>query len=103
LVILQDNAAIHKTQEIMDYLEKEAPYYHRNHPALSPDLNIMEDIWSQMDAELNKYKIKDLPSLKRHLKKVWEDVSLEKVRNSVDSMPRRLKQCISLNGERTNY
>ena len=58
----------------MDYHEKEAHYNHRNHPALSPDLNIMEDIWSQVDTDLNKYKINDLPSLKRHLKKVWNKV-----------------------------
>lgn len=100
---LQDNATIHKTKEVMDYLEKEAPFYVRDYPPLSPDMNIIEDVWSQMNSELNKYTIKNLTSLKRHLKKIWKEISLEKVRNSVDSMPKRIEQCISRKGERTSY
>jgi hypothetical protein len=100
---LQDNAPIHKTKAVIKYLEQEAPFYVHEYPALSPDLNIIEDIWSQMDSELNKHKIKDLTSLKKCLRKIWKDISLEKVRNSVNSMPRRVEQCIASKGERTSY
>jgi transposase len=101
--LLQDNASVHKTKEVMDYIEKEAPFYVRGYPALSPDMNIIEDIWSMMNDELNKYKITTMTTLKRYLKKIWKDISLEKVRNCVDSMPRRIEKCISIKGERTNY
>ena len=100
---LQDNAPIHKTQEVMDYLEKEAPFYVRNYPPLSPDFNISEDIWSYMNTELNKHTIKNITSLKRCLKKIWKEISLETMRNSVESMERRINQCISRQGERTSY
>jgi len=100
---LQDNAAIHKTDDVMDYLEKEAPYYIRKYSPNSPDFNIIEDIWSQMNEELNKYKITSLGSLKRHLKQIWKNLSWNKVRRSVDSLPNRLNECIKLNGERTSY
>ena len=100
---LQDNATCHKTHEVMDYLEREAPYYVRNYPALSPDFNIIEDVWSQMNEELNKYKITNLTSLKSHLKKIWNKISWETVYKSVNSMPNRLQECINLHGERTKY
>lgn len=100
---LQDGATIHKAKKVMKYLEKHAPYYVRDHPPLSPDFNIIEDIWSQMNTELNKYSIKDLNSLKKHLRIVWKNISFEKVRASVNSMPKRLQECIDLNGERTKY
>lgn len=101
--LLQDNATIHKTQEIMDYIEQEAPYYVRKYPPNSPDFNIIEDIWSQINDELNKYKITNLQSLERHLKMIWKNLSWEKVRKSVDSLPNRLNDCIELKGERTKY
>lgn len=100
---LQDNATIHKTAEVMDYLEQEAPFYVRDHPPLSPDFNIIEDVWSMMNNELNKYNITNIPTLKKYLKKIWKEISLDKVRNCVDSMPRRIEQCISRKGKRTSY
>ena len=54
----------HKTEAVMNYLENEAPYYMRNYPAKSPDFNIIEDVWSQINEELNKYKITNLTPLK---------------------------------------
>jgi transposase len=100
---LQDNASIHKSKSVMGYLEKEVSGYVRNYPAKSPDFNIIEDVWSQMNEELNHYKITNLISLKRHLKKIWKEFSVERVRSSVDSLPNRLKKCIRLSGERTGY
>lgn len=100
---LQDNAPLHKTREIMNYLEQEAPYYARNYPPLSPDFNIIEDIWSQMNTELNKYKITNLGSLKRQMKKIWNEFSWDKVRRSVNSIPQRLQDCTDIKGGRTQY
>ena len=99
---MQDGATIHKTKKVLTYLEEHAPYYVRDHSPQSPDFNIIEDIWSQMNTELNKHKINDLQSLKKHLRIVWK-ISFEKVRASVNSMPKRLQECIELNGERTKY
>lgn len=59
----------------MGYLEREAPYYVRDYPALSPDMNIIEDIWSMMNDELNKYKITNMATLKRYLRKIWKEIS----------------------------
>jgi len=87
----------------MDYIQQEAPYYVRNYSPKSPNFNIIEDIWSQINEELNKYKITNLTSLKRHLQKIWNSFSWDKVRNSVDSLPNRLQECIEKNGERTSY
>jgi transposase len=100
---LQDGATVHTAKQVLNYLEKHAPYYVRDHPPLSPDLNIIEDIWSQMNTELNKYKINSLQSLKKRLRIVWKNISFEKVHKSVNSMPKRLQECIDLNGERTKY
>ena len=101
-VFVQDNARWHKTREIMQYLEQEAPLYMRDFPPYSPEFNIIEDIWSQMAQAINEYEITSISSLKRHLKKAWADISWETVRKSVDSLPKRCKECIKAH-ERFGY
>ena len=75
--VLQDNATCHKTMSVMGYLGREAPYY-PDYPALSPDMNIIEDIWFMMNDELNKYKITNIATLKRYLRKIWKEISQKK-------------------------
>ena len=48
-------------------------------------------------------KITTLRGLKRKLTKVWNELSWDYVRRSVDSIPARLNECIALQGERIHY
>jgi transposase len=103
-IFLQDGAKPHTATETKACLDEIAPDRIPNHPAKSPDLNCIEDIWSHMDREIRKQRnVPNIESLKRRLKKIWNNIPKETIRASVDSMPRRLDACIKLRGERTSY
>ncbi len=72
-------------------------------PPYSPDFNIIEDCWSYMDRAIRTAKITTLKGLQRTLTRVWKELSWDYVRNSVDSIPDRLNECITLQGARTHY
>ena len=102
-LFLQDNDPKHKAKETSKLLDEIAGNRIRDFPANSPDLNVGEDIWSHLDRRLQRHKIKSIATLKKKLREEWENVDWETIRTSVDSMPRRLNQCIERNGDRTNY
>ena len=74
-----------------------------SHPAQSPDLNVLEDIWSYLDRKIKEADVKTVGALKRRLKKEWFARPWEEIRNSVESMPARLLECEQLQGARTHY
>ena len=102
-VLVQDNAKWHKTKKVMGYLDQEAPFYMADFPAYSPEFNIIEDTRSQLNDAIKDKNIKNIQSLKRHLKKAWDEFPWETVRKSVDSIPNRLKKCIEEKGARFGY
>jgi hypothetical protein len=63
----------------------------------------MEDIWSYLDREVKKKRISSLKQLQRELTTTFNNIPWEYVRKSVESMPRRLQQCVDNCGESTDY
>ena len=102
-IFQQDNDPKHKAGATMELLNEIAPDWMRDYPPNSPDFNIIEDIWSHLDRERKKKRITSIEKLKRELTRIWENLSWETVRKSVASMPRRLRQCRSRGGQRTDY
>ncbi len=74
-----------------------------SHPAKSPDLNPIENIWGILDRKVKAAEITNIQTLQRFLRKQWKTLSLRQVRNCVNSMPRRLKLCIESGGNRLSY
>ena len=102
-IFLQDNATWHKAADVVKWLEQEAPLYCKDFPPLSPDFNVIEDVWSQLAHSISHKNIKSIPSLKRNLKKAWSQLSWDKVRNSINSMQTRCRECIKHKGERFGF
>jgi transposase len=102
-IFIQDNDPKHKAKLTTEYLDDIAPDRIRDFPALSPDFNIIEDIWSQMDDKIKHWNIKSIPQLKKKLRKAWAEIEWKTVRKSVKSIPNRLKSCIEKQGQRTEY
>jgi len=100
--LIQDNARFHKTPDSLRTIQGIVGDRMYELPALSPDFNIVEDCWSYMDRIVRTAKITTLKGLKRRLTKIWKDLPWDYVRQSVDSIPDRLNECISL-AERTHY
>ena len=65
----------------------------------SPDLNPMDyAIWSILQEKACQKPHPNVESLKRALKKAWNEITLETLVKIVDNFPKRLKACIDANG-----
>jgi len=102
-IFVQDNDPKHKSKICTELLDKIAPDRLRDFPAMSADFNPIEDIWSIIDHSLQHKKIKTMAQLKKALKVEWKNLDMKHIRQSVESMPRRLQECIHLKGKRTSY
>jgi DNA-binding transcriptional regulator YhcF (GntR family) len=102
-VFLQDNAKYHTTRKSMGMIEEMVGDRWIKHPAKSPDLNPMENMWSYLDRKVKAAKPQTIKSLKRTLTQAWNDLTWKYVAKSTESMPRRLQQCIKEKGERLKY
>ena len=100
---LQDNDPKRKAKSTMRFLKRRVRDRLISHPAQSPDLNVLEDIWSYLDRKIKEADVKTVGALKRRLKKEWFAMPWEEIRNSVESMPARLLECEQLQGARTHY
>ena len=100
----QDGASVH-TAHISQAFLQNAHINVLEGPAKSPDVNIMENIWSDMQEE-----IKNLPQLpgtavqlRQAVINAWNNVTQPSIRRLVASVPRRLRQIVAAEGGHINY
>ena len=72
-------------------------------PAYSPDLNPIENLWGILKQRVDKRKPKTLDDLRVIANEEWKAIPMEKVRNTIFSMPKRLSDVVESNGETINY
>ena len=72
-------------------------------PAQSPDLNLIENLWSWLDYQLTKKQITSHEMLKKILTKLWLKIPIKVIENLIESMPRRLQACNKNNGSHIPY
>lgn len=79
-------------------------YFEKKHirrliwPANSPDLNIMENIWSIIDNKLLKFSINTIDDLKNALQTAWCGISQNTMNEFFQSIPERLRQVVNRKG-----
>lgn len=61
---LQDNDPKHKAKSTMRFLKRRVRDRLISHPAQSPDLNVLEDIWSYLDRKIKEADVKTVGALK---------------------------------------
>lgn len=99
---VQDGAPAHTAGLTEDCL-REMDLTNFLHPAQSPDLNPIENLWSIMKAELHKKPAMSLADLKVKLKEIWHSIDCDVVRNCCLSMPKRLAQVVAAKDGNTKY
>ena len=72
-------------------------------PGNSPDLNPIENLWSQMKHMQRKERATSAEGLKRIARKVWKGVSSDYLKKLYESMPRRMQAVIDAEGGHTKY
>ena len=111
-LFMQDNAKCHKANEVLEFL-KENNIPVMDWPAQSPDLNPLENLWSEFKkcfhqrfSELFNYPTKSLEARYRYgeiMQEVWYSQGMEMVEALIESMPRRCQAVIDANGGWTKY
>ncbi|GFU71367.1 transposable element Tcb1 transposase [Trichonephila clavipes] len=90
----QDNDPKHTAKIVQLYL-----LYHCRKQLHTPDLNIIENLWSQLEKAVYEHEITSKEVLKKVLREECAKFSVETTKTLVESMPRRLQAVIQAKGE----
>ena len=68
-------------------------------PALSPDLSIIENVWALMSQKLSRMDVcTTAAQLEASLNEIRRSITLDVLHGLFDSIPRRMQDCIRLEG-----
>ena len=103
-ILVDDNARPHRGFQCDAYLEHEG-IERMVWPAKSPDMNPIEKIWAIMKWHVHRRlrPFHTLLDLRRIVREEWQNIPIETVNNCINSMPRRVAQCVQYNGAHTDY
>lgn len=101
-IFMHDNDPKHKSKLVTEYLLEKGVNV-LDHPAQSPDLNVIEHLWDDIGRKLLEKDVRNKTDLRREICAVWETVSSDVTKKLVESMPRRLKEVIKHKGGPTSY
>ncbi|GFU80795.1 uncharacterized protein TNCV_515221 [Trichonephila clavipes] len=76
---------------------------HGGGSVMSPDLNVIDHLWSHLERSVQKHQITSKEQLKTVLQEEWLNIAPKTTRHLVESMPRRLEAVISAKGYATKY
>lgn len=103
-IFQQDNAPIHNAKIIKDWflmnnIEK------LDWPALSPDLNIIENIWGLLSRKVyaDGKQYSAIQELKTAIELAWKEITQETIQNLYHTIPNRMFEVIKGQGGITKY
>ncbi|GFX12191.1 transposable element Tc1 transposase [Trichonephila clavipes] len=98
----QDNDPKHTAFVVKEWLLYHCRYQ-LNTPPQSPDLNVIENLWSHLERAVQKHQITSKEQLKSVLQEEWLNIAPETTRHLVESMPLRLEAVILAKCYATKY
>ncbi len=64
----------------------------------SPDLNVVEELWSIIDKRLASKPVNNKAELEKRLQEEWDKISITLCQSLVDSMSVRIEKCLKTKG-----
>jgi transposase len=101
--LMFDNDGRHRQAAWLEYAEKARLRPLGDWPSNSPDLNPIENVFAWLKSYVEKLAPTDEQSLREAIQAAWRDIPLEVTETLMDSMKKRLEQCIAHRGGRTKY
>ncbi|KAJ3426174.1 transposable element-related [Anaeramoeba flamelloides] len=97
-LLMQDGAPAHTSNSTKEYLSNKCLVL-KNWPPNSPDLNPIENLWGIMGKRISKESPNTERKLEIIVRKVWKNIEWEVIENLINSMEKRLRLVVQLNGE----
>ncbi|POM65607.1 Transposase [Phytophthora palmivora] len=103
-IFQHNNASIHASHSTKDFL-KSCDVTVLDWPALSPDLNPIENVWGILAREVYRggKQYMTPQDLKSAIQGAWENLELSRLRSLVKSMPDRASDVLEVKGKKTNH
>ncbi len=104
VIFQHDNDPKHKSKLVQEWLSNQE-FDVLSWPAQSPDLNPIENLWSEVKRKLNKFKSppKGILELWERIESTWNEITVQTCQNLINSMPRRVMDVIKAKGRWTKY
>ena len=98
----QDNDPKHKSHLVQDWIKGKGIDV-LDWPPYSPDLNPIENLWSDLKRRVEKRNPKNIEKLAEFLKEEWKATDAELIQKLVHSMPKRCATVVEKNGWMSGY
>lgn len=98
----QDNDPKHASGHVKQWFKKRHVEV-MDWPSQSPDLNIIESLWEELERALKGKRAKNAAEKFEQLKKSWSEIPQATIDKLIDSMPRRCQAVIDAKGFATKY
>lgn len=107
ILFVQDNSPIHTARIVREWFADHNEIINIQWPARSPDLNPIENLWAaavRQWQDLENVNVRNENELHNNIMAVWERLRTTNIcENLVNSMSRRLLECIESEGFYTRY
>jgi len=100
--IIEDRPNVHKTDYVLG-IKKSLALRSLELPPNSPDLNILENVWSLWKDKVSKRHPRTLNQLREVGLQEWQNITANEIRVYISSMSSRIQAVICNNGEHTKY
>ena len=102
-IFQQDGSPCHKSGFVSSYLDKKLICILCDWPAQSPDLNIIEPLWSYLKNRVSKCKPRNIEALWKCCEEQWAMIPDQEIKKLYESIPRRIQAVLRNKGLNTYY
>jgi len=102
-VLMHDGAPCHRSFSTQTYLEKNKICCICDWPPQSPDLNVIENMWSVLKNNVSKRFPSSIDELWNFTKEEWYKIDVGYIKNLYASIPKRLDAVIKMKGQHSKY